>query len=100
MKRLDFLCIRSVTALIALVDLFESRARRGQRSFNVGFAVCGRDKTRFKSRRRQINSLFQHAMEEALEVLRVTGHDLGEIGDLARVRKEQAEHAADLVDSK
>ena len=55
-------------------------------------------KARFKRRRRQVHTFFQHQVEEALEAFNIALHDVLIAGHGWRIGEENPEHAADVID--
>ena len=60
-------------------------------------ANAPRKETRLEGGGRQIHPFVDHAVEKALEALRVAGHHLGVAVDPRLAREEQAEHPADVI---
>jgi hypothetical protein len=80
------------------------RSKRGERACSrrkclrdVVVVVCARHKARFIGRRREVDTLVQHAVEKAVEPCRVAGHHLVVTRHAGGVSKEAAEHRAGMV---
>src|SRR5204862_3949441 len=82
--------------LFRLADPVEGGPCRRQRRVDVAVSVRGGDKPCFIGRRREIDALLEHGVEEAIETRAVALHHFGE-----RLRRRRAEvnpeHAADRL---
>ncbi|EOB13225.1 hypothetical protein NBO_101g0001 [Nosema bombycis CQ1] len=79
------------------LQLREGVTRGGDGVVDIFFAMGDGHKARFKRRRRQVDALFQHQVEEAFKPLDIAFDHVLVAGHGWRVGKENAEHAADVI---